>query len=89
MLAQTPRRAQCKAEPASFSDTLEAAGDSAMFGTPDEIAAKLEALRAAGIEHILLNGPAGSRDNLRASRATSCRRSRATRERAAPRLVKR
>ena len=50
----------------SFDQTLDAAGESAMFGTPDEIAAKLEVLRAAGIEHILLNGPTGSRENLRA-----------------------
>ena len=39
-----------------------------MYGTPDEIAAKLDTLRAAGIEHVLLNGPAGSRENLRALR---------------------
>jgi hypothetical protein len=37
-----------------------------MYGTPDEIAAKLSTLRAAGVEHVLLNGPAGSRENLRA-----------------------
>jgi alkanesulfonate monooxygenase SsuD/methylene tetrahydromethanopterin reductase-like flavin-dependent oxidoreductase (luciferase family) len=50
----------------SFDQTLDAAGESALFGTPDEIVAKLEALRAAGIEHLLLNGPTGSRGNLRA-----------------------
>ena len=50
----------------SFADTLEASEESAMFGTPDEIAAKLAALRSGGIEHVLLNGPAGSRENLRA-----------------------
>jgi alkanesulfonate monooxygenase SsuD/methylene tetrahydromethanopterin reductase-like flavin-dependent oxidoreductase (luciferase family) len=50
----------------SFDQTLDAAGESAMYGTPDEIAAKLEVLRAAGIEHLLLNGPTGSRENLRA-----------------------
>jgi alkanesulfonate monooxygenase SsuD/methylene tetrahydromethanopterin reductase-like flavin-dependent oxidoreductase (luciferase family) len=50
----------------SFDQTLDAAGESALFGTPDEIARKLEMLRAAGIEHMLLNGPTGSRDNLRA-----------------------
>jgi alkanesulfonate monooxygenase SsuD/methylene tetrahydromethanopterin reductase-like flavin-dependent oxidoreductase (luciferase family) len=50
----------------SFDQTLDAAGDSALFGTPDEIAAKLEMLRAAGIEHLLLNGPTGSTGNLRA-----------------------
>jgi alkanesulfonate monooxygenase SsuD/methylene tetrahydromethanopterin reductase-like flavin-dependent oxidoreductase (luciferase family) len=50
----------------SFDHTLDAAGESAMYGTPGEIAAKLAALRAAGVEHVLLNGPAGSRENLRA-----------------------
>jgi alkanesulfonate monooxygenase SsuD/methylene tetrahydromethanopterin reductase-like flavin-dependent oxidoreductase (luciferase family) len=50
----------------SFDQTLDAAGESAMYGTPDEIAAKLSMLRAAGVEHVLLNGPAGSRDNLQA-----------------------
>jgi alkanesulfonate monooxygenase SsuD/methylene tetrahydromethanopterin reductase-like flavin-dependent oxidoreductase (luciferase family) len=50
----------------SFDQTLDAAGESALFGTPDEIAAKLDVLRAAGIQHLLLNGPTGSRDNLRA-----------------------
>jgi alkanesulfonate monooxygenase SsuD/methylene tetrahydromethanopterin reductase-like flavin-dependent oxidoreductase (luciferase family) len=50
----------------SFDQTLDAAGESAMYGTPDEIAVKLETLCAAGIEHLLLNGPTGSRENLRA-----------------------
>ena len=50
----------------SFDQTLDAAAESAMFGTPDEIAEKLSRLRAAGVEHVLLNGPSGSRENLRA-----------------------
>jgi alkanesulfonate monooxygenase SsuD/methylene tetrahydromethanopterin reductase-like flavin-dependent oxidoreductase (luciferase family) len=50
----------------SFDQTLDAAGDSALFGTPDEIAGKLEKLRAAGITHLLLNGPIGAAENLRA-----------------------
>jgi len=50
----------------SFDQTLDAAAESAMYGTPDEIAKKLSVLRSAGIEHVLLNGPAGSRENLRA-----------------------
>jgi alkanesulfonate monooxygenase SsuD/methylene tetrahydromethanopterin reductase-like flavin-dependent oxidoreductase (luciferase family) len=50
----------------SFDQTLDAAGESALFGTPDEIAAKIDLLRAAGVEHLLLNGPTGSRENLRA-----------------------
>jgi alkanesulfonate monooxygenase SsuD/methylene tetrahydromethanopterin reductase-like flavin-dependent oxidoreductase (luciferase family) len=49
----------------SFDQTLDAAGDSALFGTPDEISKKLETLRGAGVEHILLNGPTGSLENLR------------------------
>ena len=40
----------------SFDYTLDAAEESAMYGTPDEIAAKLDTLRAAGVEHVLLNG---------------------------------
>jgi alkanesulfonate monooxygenase SsuD/methylene tetrahydromethanopterin reductase-like flavin-dependent oxidoreductase (luciferase family) len=54
-----------KASLLSFDQTLDAAGESALFGTPDEIARKLEGLRAAGIEHVLLNGPTGSLANLR------------------------
>ena len=50
----------------SFAETLEASAESALYGTPEEIARKLERLRAAGIEHVLLNGPTGSRANLRA-----------------------
>ena len=49
----------------SFDYTLDAAEESAMFGTPDEIARKLETLRAAGITHVLLNGGGGSVANLR------------------------
>jgi alkanesulfonate monooxygenase SsuD/methylene tetrahydromethanopterin reductase-like flavin-dependent oxidoreductase (luciferase family) len=54
-----------KASLLSFDQTLDAAGESALFGTPDEIAAKLATLRAAGVEHVLLNGPTGSVSNLR------------------------
>ena len=64
-LAQTPD-GNSKSSMLSFDQTLDAAAESAMFGTPDEIAAKLVTLRAAGVEHVLLNGPAGSRENLRA-----------------------
>jgi alkanesulfonate monooxygenase SsuD/methylene tetrahydromethanopterin reductase-like flavin-dependent oxidoreductase (luciferase family) len=64
-LAEVPG-AKVQSSMLSFDQTLDAAGESAMYGTPDEIAAKLDVLRAAGIEHVLLNGPAGSRENLRA-----------------------
>jgi alkanesulfonate monooxygenase SsuD/methylene tetrahydromethanopterin reductase-like flavin-dependent oxidoreductase (luciferase family) len=64
-LAQSPGGTN-KSSMLSFDQTLDAAGESAMYGTPDEIAGKLSTLRAAGVEHVLLNGPAGSRENLRA-----------------------
>jgi len=48
----------------SFDHTLDAAAESAMYGTPGEIAGKLERLQAAGVTRVLLNGPAGSRINL-------------------------
>src|SRR5205814_2816107 len=38
--------------------------DTALFGTPDQIATKLEALRAGGVEYVLINF-GGSRDNIR------------------------
>ena len=49
----------------TFADTRDATEESALYGTPDEIARKLETLRGYGIEHVLLNGPSGSRDHLR------------------------
>src|SRR5256885_9050113 len=36
----------------------------ALFGTPDDIATKLEALRAGGVEYVMINF-GGSRDNIR------------------------
>src|SRR5436190_10697436 len=38
--------------------------DTALFGTPDDIATKLEALRAGGVEYVMINF-GGSRDNIR------------------------
>jgi alkanesulfonate monooxygenase SsuD/methylene tetrahydromethanopterin reductase-like flavin-dependent oxidoreductase (luciferase family) len=38
--------------------------ETAIFGTPDEIAEKLEALRAGGVEYVMINF-GGSRDNIR------------------------
>ena len=40
----------------AYSDTREASEESALYGTPDEIAAKLERLRKLGVEYVLLNG---------------------------------
>ena len=48
----------------SYADTLEAAEAGALYGTPDEIATKLQALRDAGAEYVLLNS-AGGRPTLR------------------------
>jgi alkanesulfonate monooxygenase SsuD/methylene tetrahydromethanopterin reductase-like flavin-dependent oxidoreductase (luciferase family) len=61
-LAQTPDKSN-KATLLSYAD---ASADAALYGSPDEIARKLERLRNAGFEQILLSGPAGSRENLRA-----------------------
>jgi alkanesulfonate monooxygenase SsuD/methylene tetrahydromethanopterin reductase-like flavin-dependent oxidoreductase (luciferase family) len=38
--------------------------ETAIFGTPDDIARKLEALRAGGVEYVMINF-GGSRDNIR------------------------
>jgi alkanesulfonate monooxygenase SsuD/methylene tetrahydromethanopterin reductase-like flavin-dependent oxidoreductase (luciferase family) len=43
----------------AYSDTREASEESALYGKPDEIALKLEKLRALGVEYILLNGGGG------------------------------
>jgi alkanesulfonate monooxygenase SsuD/methylene tetrahydromethanopterin reductase-like flavin-dependent oxidoreductase (luciferase family) len=54
-----------KASILAFSDTREASEESALYGTPHEIAAKLERLRQLGAHYILLNGGGPARDNLR------------------------
>ena len=54
-----------KASIMAYSDTRAASEESALYGTPDEIAAKLERLRKLGIEYLLLNGGGPSRENLR------------------------
>jgi alkanesulfonate monooxygenase SsuD/methylene tetrahydromethanopterin reductase-like flavin-dependent oxidoreductase (luciferase family) len=54
-----------KASILAFSDTKEASEESAFYGTPEEIAVKIERLRAFGVEYVLLNGGSPSRDNLR------------------------
>jgi alkanesulfonate monooxygenase SsuD/methylene tetrahydromethanopterin reductase-like flavin-dependent oxidoreductase (luciferase family) len=43
----------------AYSDTREASEESALYGTPDEIAKKLEKLRGLGVEYVLLNGGGG------------------------------
>jgi luciferase family oxidoreductase group 1 len=47
-----------------YSDAPGAREAHALIGTPDEIMAKLDALRAVGVDYVLLSGQ-GSRDNLR------------------------
>jgi alkanesulfonate monooxygenase SsuD/methylene tetrahydromethanopterin reductase-like flavin-dependent oxidoreductase (luciferase family) len=64
-LAQAPDKSN-KSVLLSYADTVEANAESAMYGTPDDIARKLDVLRKAGFRQLLLNGPAGSRENLRA-----------------------
>ena len=49
----------------AFSDTREANEEATLFGTPDEIVAKVRRLRGQGVEYILLNGGGTSRENLR------------------------
>ncbi|HET8997743.1 MAG TPA: LLM class flavin-dependent oxidoreductase [Acetobacteraceae bacterium] len=49
----------------AYSDTKAASEASALYGSPDEIARKLETLRDQGVEYVLLNGGGTSRDNLR------------------------
>ena len=63
-LAQTPDKSN-KATLLGYDYTKEASAEAALFGSPDEIARKLELLRKAGFTQILLSGPAGSRENLR------------------------
>ena len=48
----------------SFDDTRDGSDEASLFGSPDEIVAKLEKLKAMGVEYLLLNG-GSSRENLR------------------------
>jgi len=63
-ISQTPDGTN-KASILAFSDTREASEESALFGTPDEIAVKLERLKELGVEYILVNSGAPSREGLR------------------------
>ena len=53
------RRTQRLAQRPNFKDTREAAEAGTLYGTPDEISAKLQALRDVGTEYVLLNSPGG------------------------------
>ena len=49
----------------AYAGTPGATESSALYGTPDRIAAELEALRAVGIQHILLHGADSTRQSIR------------------------
>jgi alkanesulfonate monooxygenase SsuD/methylene tetrahydromethanopterin reductase-like flavin-dependent oxidoreductase (luciferase family) len=49
----------------SYADAPGASEASALYGTPDAIAAQLADLAAAGVQYVLLNGGGTARDNLR------------------------
>ena len=55
-ISSAPDGTKSKASIMTYSDTREASEDSALYGTPDEIARKLERLRGLGAEYLLLNG---------------------------------
>ena len=57
-LAQRPD-GQNKASILSYADTLEASEAGTLYGSPDEIAAKVGELRDLGVEYVLLNSAGG------------------------------
>jgi alkanesulfonate monooxygenase SsuD/methylene tetrahydromethanopterin reductase-like flavin-dependent oxidoreductase (luciferase family) len=53
------RRTQQLARRPHFQDTREAAESGTLYGSPDEVRAKLQGLRDVGVEYVLLNSPSG------------------------------
>jgi alkanesulfonate monooxygenase SsuD/methylene tetrahydromethanopterin reductase-like flavin-dependent oxidoreductase (luciferase family) len=53
------RRTQQLARRPNFQDTREAAESGTLYGSPDEVRAKLQGLRDVGVEYVLLNSPSG------------------------------
>ena len=53
------RRTQQLARRPNFQDTREDAEAGTLYGTPEEVAAKLQALQDIGVEYVLLNSPGG------------------------------
>ena len=53
------RRTQQLARRPNFQDTREVAEAGTLYGSPDDISAKLQALRDVGAEYVLLNSPGG------------------------------
>jgi len=64
-LSKSADGTQSKASIMAFSDTREASEEAALYGTPDEIAAKLQRLRELGVEYVLLNGGGLAHESLR------------------------
>jgi len=64
-ISNAPDGTKSKSSIMTFSDTREASEESALYGTPDEIAAKLEKLGRLGVEYVLLNGGGPAHDSLR------------------------
>lgn len=53
------RRTQNLARRPRFEDTREAAEAGTIFGSPDDVAAKVQELKDIGVEYVLLNSPNG------------------------------
>lgn len=53
------RRTQHLAQRPNFQDTREAAEAGTLYGSPEEVSAKLQGLREVGVEYVLLNSPSG------------------------------
>ena len=53
------RRTQNLAQRANFQDTREEAEAGTIYGSPDRVSEKMQALRDVGVEYVLLNCPAG------------------------------
>jgi alkanesulfonate monooxygenase SsuD/methylene tetrahydromethanopterin reductase-like flavin-dependent oxidoreductase (luciferase family) len=64
-ISNAPDGTKSRASIMAFSDTREASEESALYGTPDEIAAKLDDLQRLGVEYVLLNGGGPAQDSLR------------------------
>src|ERR1700689_2086823 len=64
-ISKAPDGTKSKASIMAYSDTREASEESALYGTPEEIAAKLEKLRTLGVEYVLLNGGGPAHESLR------------------------
>ena len=53
------RRTQNLAQRNNFQDTREVAETGTIYGSPNQVSEKIQALRDVGVEYILLNSPAG------------------------------